>query len=104
MSIMPDNEGHVKVGQVTPEERDEIKSLYERKNGITELFRSLVSVEAADLEKSKLYERLVKDMGDISIKFQNWWDEKAKKYSWEGRPGFKWQIDFNSRDIFMIKE
>lgn len=100
---MPDID-KTKVGQVTPEERDEIKTIYERKNGITELFRSLVNVDPAELEKSSLYDRLVKDMGDISTRFQNWWDDKSKKYNWDNKAGYKWQIDFTSRDIFIVKE
>ena len=94
----------MKIGIVTPEERDEIKSLFERKNGLAELFRSLLNADPAELDKSGLYERLVKDMGDVSTRFQSWWDEKSSKYNWQNQKGYKWQIDFNTREIFIIKE
>jgi CXXX repeat modification system protein len=92
------------IGKVTPGERDEIKSLFERKNGLIELFRSLAGAGPAELEKSGLYDRLVKDMGEVSTMFQAWWDGKSKKYKWPGKPGYKWQIDFDTCEIFMVKE
>ena len=55
------------VGQVTPEERAEIQALFERKNGLAELAK-IVSTD-----NNELYEKLVKDMGETTAKFQNWW-------------------------------
>ena len=52
------------IGHVLPEERDEIQSLFERRNGLNELAKILTS------DNVELYERLVKDMGETSIKFQ----------------------------------
>jgi hypothetical protein len=43
---------HKIVGSVTPEERDEIRLLFERKNGLSELFKSLVNIDREELEKS----------------------------------------------------
>lgn len=45
------------VGQVTPEERDEIQKLFERRNGLQEL------AKIVDTNNTELYEKLVKDMG-----------------------------------------
>ena len=45
------------VGQVTPEEKDEIQRLFERRNGLNELAMILTP------DKEELYEKLVKDMG-----------------------------------------
>jgi len=58
------------VGQVTPEERDEIQKLFERKNGLAELAK----IVSAD--NNELYEKLVKDMGETGTKFQKWWGSK----------------------------
>jgi CXXX repeat modification system protein len=87
------------VGSVTPEERDEIKALFERKNGLNELFRSLTNLDREEVENSYLYEKIVTDMGSVSTKFQNWWSEKNKKYDWESTKGWHWEIDFDTCKI-----
>lgn len=43
------------VGQVTPEEKNEIQQLFERRNGLNELAKILTP------ENADLYEKLVKD-------------------------------------------
>ena len=45
------------VGQVTPEERNEIQTLFERRNGLNELAKILTA------DNTELYEKLVKDLG-----------------------------------------
>jgi len=92
------------VGRVTPSERDEIRLLFERKNGLTELFRSLSNLNESELRSTPLYERIVTDMGEVSVRFQKWWDTMSQKYSWENIPGHKWEIDFDSCDIFLNKQ
>jgi CXXX repeat modification system protein len=95
--------GNKNVGSVTPEERDEIRALFERKNGLAELFRSLVTLDQEELEKSNLYERIVADMGSVTTRFQQWWADKSKKYSWEDVKGYQWEIDFDTCTIFLRK-
>ena len=85
------------IGQVTPEERNEIQMLFERRNGLNELAKILTS------ENVELYEKLVKDIGETSTKFQNWWDRMAEKYQWEGTEKGNWEIDFESCDIYLIE-
>ena len=46
------------VGQVTPEEKNEIQTLFERRNGLNELAKILTA------DNSDLYEKLVKDLGE----------------------------------------
>ncbi|HUI31496.1 MAG TPA: CXXX repeat peptide maturase [Candidatus Acidoferrales bacterium] len=92
------------VGKVTPAERDEIRALFERKNGLTELFKSLSNLSKTALDESSLYERIVADMGDVSVRYQNWWDGMRKNYSWENRPGYRWEINFESCEIYLEKE
>ena len=86
------------VGQVTEEERDYIKILFERKNGLIELSKII------DHTNEFLYEKLVKDMGETSIKFQKWWDKMAAKYNWESIKGYSWEIDFDTCDIYLKKD
>ena len=84
------------VGQVTPEERDEIQKLFERKNGLTELAKILTA------DNGDLYEKLVKDMGETSTKFQQWWDAKSKQYGWESHPNGNWEINFQTCEIILV--
>lgn len=84
------------VGKVTVEEKDEILSLYERRNSLTELAGSLT------VDNDELYEKIVKDLGETGTKFQNWWDRKAEKYQWERVEGGNWEIDFSTCEINLI--
>lgn len=84
------------VGQVTLEERNEIQTLFERKNGLAELAK-IVTVD-----NSELYEKLVKDMGETSTKFQQWWDTKAKQYGWESHANGNWEINFQTCEITLV--
>jgi CXXX repeat modification system protein len=92
------------VGIVTSEERDEIKSLYRRRCGLLELSKTLVDLDKEELENSFYYEKLILDIEETSRKFQNWWDEKSKKYGWENIKGYQWEIDFESCKIFLVKK
>jgi CXXX repeat modification system protein len=92
------------IGFVTQEERDEIKELFERKNGLNELTKSLLTLKKEELENNYLYEKLTKDMGQVSLKFQNWWDKMSRKYNWENLPGFRWEIDFDTCKIYIVKQ
>lgn len=84
------------VGRVTEQERDEIQSLFERRNGLNELAQILTA------ENNELYERLVKDLGETSTKFQNWWSSMSAKYQWEGADNGHWEIDFNDGTIYLV--
>ena len=85
------------VGQVTPEERTEIQTLFEHRNGLNELAKILTA------DNAELYEKLVKDMGETGTKFQDWWDSMAKKYQWESVKGGNWEINFETCEIFLVE-
>lgn len=84
-----------KVGQVTPEERDEIQALFERRNGLNELAQVLTA------DNTELYERLVADIGKTGTLFQKWWDRMAGKYKWESKENGSWEIDFDTCNIYL---
>ncbi len=84
------------VGQVTPEEKNEIHTLFERRNGLNELAKILTA------ENNELYEKLVKDIGETSTKFQQWWDKMAQKYSWESAENGNWEINFETCEISLV--
>lgn len=83
------------VGQVTPDERTEIQTLFERRNGLNELAKILT------VDNAELYEKLVKDLGETGTKFQNWWDCMARKYQWESAENGNWEINFETCEIFL---
>lgn len=85
------------IGQVTDIEKKEIQLLFERKNGLTELAKVLT------IDNSELYEKLIKDMGETNIKFQEWWDNTARKYKWIGRERGHWEIDFITNKIYLVE-
>lgn len=84
------------VGRVTEQERDEIQTLFERRNGLNELAQILTA------DNEDLYNRLVKDLGETSSKFQNWWNRMETKYNWEGAENGNWEIDFQNCLIYLI--
>ena len=84
------------IGSVSTEECKEIQALFERKNGLAELAQ-IITVDNNDL-----YEKVVKDMGETTTKFQKWWDTMAQKYSWESVIGGNWEIDFDSCEIYLV--
>ena len=84
------------VGHVTPEERKEIQTLFERRNGLNELAKILTA------DNADLYEKLVKDMGETGTRFQSWWDRMAEKYQWESTEGGNWEISFENCEIYLV--
>lgn len=84
------------VGIVSIEERDEIQALYERKNGLNELAKIITP------ENVFLYEKVLKDLGENSTRFQNWWMQTSSKYHWESVENGSWEIDFNTCKIYLV--
>lgn len=81
---------------VSSEERDEIQTLFERRNGLNELAK-IVTADNVDL-----YEKLMKDLGETGTKFQSWWDRMAQKYQWESVEGGHWEINFDTCEIYLV--
>jgi len=92
---------YVPVGKVSPKERDEIRALFERRNGLVELVQSLAASGDGLLGNSAFYEKIVADLGRTTTRSRQWWDDKAKAYRWAGKPGCRWTIDFDSCQIFL---
>lgn len=84
------------IGNVTPEEKEEILHLYERRNGLNELAKIVTA------DNDELYEKLVKDLGETGSRFQAWWDRMASKYEWEGIEDGHWEINFDTCEIFLV--
>ena len=86
------------IGQVTTNEKNEIQALFERRNGLNELSQILT------VENEALYEKLVKDLGETGVKFQDWWNRMGEKYNWESAEGGNWEIDFETCNIYLVTE
>lgn len=84
------------VGHVTPEEKDEIQTIFERRNGLNELAKIVTP------DNVELYEKLVKDLGETTSKFQHWWDNMANKYNWETTENGRWEITFDKCEIYLL--
>mgnify|MGYP003565380781 FL=1 len=84
------------VGQVTVEEKNEIQTLFERRNGLNELAKIVTA------DNTELYEKLVKDMGETSSNLQSWWDTMAQKYQWESAENGTWEINFETCEIYLV--
>lgn len=83
------------IGRVTETERDEIRTLFERRNGLNELIQIL------NANNTDLYEKVVTDIGETTTRFQTWWESKADFYAWESTPNGHWSIDFNTCEIYL---
>lgn len=84
------------IGNVTEKERDEIKTLFERRNGLNELAKIISA------DNTELYERLVKDLAETGSRFQSWWDRMGARYQWESAENGNWEIDFNDCSIYLV--
>lgn len=87
-----------KVGSVTPEERDEIQILFRRHVGLVELAKIITA------DNVELYEKVVNDLGETNTTFQNWWNSKGEKYKWESAENGRWQINFETCEIFLVSK
>lgn len=83
------------VGTVSPEQRDEIQGLFERRNSLKELFMIV------NPENTALYERVVADMAETQKNFDLWWSDRAKEYQWESNENGSWEIDFQTCEILL---
>ena len=86
------------IGQVTVEEKNEIQTLFERRNGLNELAKILTA------DNNELYEKLVKDLGETENKFEVWWERMSDKYQWESAEGGNWEINFETCEIYLVQQ
>ena len=85
-----------KVGVVTAEERDEIQKLFRRHSGLADLAKIVTA------DNDELYENVVNDLGDTNTRFQDWWNKKGEKYNWESAENGRWQINFDTCEIYLV--
>lgn len=87
-----------KVGQVTEEEKNEIKQLFERQNGLNELAQIVTPANG------ELYEKMLSDRKTTQEKFDRLWDRLLQKNRWTQRRFGFWKIDFDTNDIYLERK
>lgn len=93
------NESRKLIAKISEAERDEIRSLYERKGSLIELFKTF---DGEDNEQSnKLFNKVVNELSVTSRAYNEWFASKSIEHNWENIPGASWQIDFNTCDVYL---
>ena len=92
------------VGMVTVEEKNELMILFERKLGIEELAVTLESDLLAAEKKDQMQDKMISELGKTKLKLQAWWDKMYAKYNWKSVEGNKWNIDFQTCEIYIIEQ
>ncbi|AEY64487.1 CXXX repeat peptide modification system protein [Clostridium sp. BNL1100] len=91
------------VGTVTKEERNELLILFERKIGIEELSATLENDLLSTDKKEIMQDKMISELGKVKQNMQIWWDKMYKKYNWKSIEGYRWNIDFQTCEIFLTK-
>jgi CXXX repeat modification system protein len=90
-----------KVGSVTTEEKNEILEIFKRKKALEELMASFADKQMSELPGT-LYEKIIRDFGDTLHNMEKWWKTMSQKYAWKSSKTGRWEIDFESNDIFLV--
>jgi len=93
----------LEIAMVSDEERDEIQMLFERKNGLSELLKSVVDMKQQGDNIDIIYDKLVQDMGKTNLKYKLWWDKIIDKYKLQNYKISQLRIDFQSKKIIPTK-
>ena len=91
------------VGTVTEEEKNELLILFERKIGIEELAATLENDLLSTEKKEIMQDKMISELGKVTLNLQAWWDKMYEKYKWKSIEGYVWNIDFETCEIFLTK-
>lgn len=92
------------VGTVSEEEKNEILNLFERKLGIEELAYTLESDLLSPDKKEGMQDKMISELGKVKLMLQDWWDKMYVKYQWKSIDGYRWNIDFQTCEIYITKQ
>ncbi|MDR0431334.1 MAG: CXXX repeat peptide modification system protein [Tannerellaceae bacterium] len=87
-----------RIGRVSEKEKKEIQVLSNRKNGLNELLRIISTGDDNKLH----YEKLMIDLIEANISFNQWWDKMSERYQWEKHPNANWEIDFLTNEVYLV--
>lgn len=91
-----------KVGTITEDEKKELIKLYERKIAMEELKETFNNSDLEEESFIKLKELYAKRKVEIVDEFDSWWSTMGEKYKWESQEGLSWQVDFKTKEIFLV--
>jgi len=87
----------VLLGTVTEDECKRLQAIFDRKMALQGLVRALADMPAR--ASSELYDRLVKDYGEVERGMREWWEEIHTKYNWDNPPEANWSLEFATRKV-----
>lgn len=91
-----------KIGFISNDECEEIKNLHTQKETLLDVFNSLATSGISDTSKEEIYNRLLKDIAQQRLQISEWWKVTSQKYHWQARKDGKWQINYDSREVFLV--
>ena len=78
-------------------EKNQIRRYFERNNSLKEL--KLI----VPLEDKTLLKQINKDINQVQLDYQNWWEAKSKEYGWVHDKFHHWEINFDTGDVTIVK-
>lgn len=87
----------VLLGTVTEDECKRLQAVFDRKMALQGLVRALSDMPAQ--ASNELYDRLVKDYGEVERKMREWWEEIYHKYNWPNPPQASWSLEFSTLKV-----
>jgi len=90
------------LGILEEDERKELEGIYYKRVALENMI--LVLQERGNMEESgseSLYHKLVHDMSETLKKMGEWWDKTSQHYGWEYRKENKWEVKFESGEVYL---
>ncbi len=92
----------IKIGSVTPAERDKLKYLVARKAELNDMYKRLVDMDRQELY-SLLSDMVLRELGQINLQCEDWWSSKYELYKWTKADNGEIVVDYDNGDIFIKK-
>lgn len=90
----------IPVGKVTKEEAAAIKHFTNRKDELKQQLKRLIDMDKEELYCA-LYDRIIREMGEVSAACEQWWDAKYDKYQWANIVGDEIEIDYEEGLVYV---
>ena len=90
-----------KIADVTDDERNEIRRVYERRTALTELLLTLDSPDLSSSDREALQTSIEEDLARTQDRFEGWWLAVGAKYRLERADHCTWMIDFDTKELWL---
>jgi CXXX repeat modification system protein len=91
------------VGVVNEEEKNELRTAFERKLALNDLEIALKDIELSEVEERRLIEKIKSDIISNNQLIDNWWKNGYNKHNWESKDNGTWTIDFETNEIYLVE-